>query len=160
PLEGLERLDLVCMMLGKNRDELNQRGATAFRHSQPSLSATPLLQAKGLARGRKLAGVDLTLSRGEILGVAGLVGSGRTETARAICGLDRVDAGEVKFQGTALALESPRDAIDAGMAFLAEDRKAEGIIPELSVRENLTLVVLPKLAKAGVVSSRAQADVV
>ena len=159
-LEGLERLDLVCMMLGKNRDELQKRGATAFRHSQPSLTATPLLEAKGLARGRKLAGVDLTLAKGEIVGVAGLLGSGRTETARVIFGLDRVDRGVVKLNGETLALQSPRDAIDAGMAFLAEDRKAEGIIPELSVRENLTLVLLPKLSKAGVVSRAAQAAVV
>jgi len=160
PLEGLERLDLVCLMLGKNRDELKQGGATAFRQSQPQIETTPLLDAKGLARGRKLGGVDVSLVKGEILGVAGLLGSGRTETARAIFGLDRVERGEVRFQGALLALKSPRDAIDAGMAFLAEDRKAEGIIPDLSVRENLTLVLLPKLAKAGVVSRREQAAVV
>jgi galactofuranose transport system ATP-binding protein len=161
PLEGLERLDLVCLMLGKNRDEL-KKGATAFKHAAAADAAKdkPLLEAKGLARGRKLAGVDLSLVKGEILGVAGLLGSGRTETARAIFGLDRVDEGEVRFGGNKLALKAPADAIDAGMAFLAEDRKAEGIIPELSVRENLTLVVLPKLAKAGVVSRAQQAAVV
>ena len=160
-LEGLERLDLVCLMLGKNRDELT-KGATAFKHMpEGELAAqASLLDAKELRRGRKLEGVSLSVKKGEILGLGGLLGSGRTETARAIFGLDRLDTGEVRLEGKPLSLKSPRSAIDAGIAFLAEDRKAEGIIPELSVRENLTLVVLPKLARAGIVSRSEQTKIV
>ena len=156
PLEGLERIDLVCKMLGKQRDEMTG-GATAF--SRHSGDAT-LLAAKNLQRGNKLRGVSLEVKRGEILGVAGLLGSGRTETARALFGLDALDAGEVSLEGERLELESPRDAIAAGMAFVAEDRKAEGIIPDLSVRENLTLAALPALSRLGIVSRARQREVV
>jgi len=158
-LAGLERIDLVCSMLGKNREELEQ-GATAFEPTPGPAADGALVEARDLRRGQKLAGVSLAVARGEILGVAGLLGSGRTETARAIFGLDPVDSGEVRFRGEVLTRRGTREAIDAGMALLAEDRKAEGIIPDLSVRENLTLVVLPKLAKLGFVSRARQAEIV
>ena len=92
--------------------------------------------------------------------MAGLLGSGRTETARAICGADPVDEGRVELEGRPLSLSAPRDAIEAGLAFLTEDRKAEGIIPELSVRENLTLAALPEMTKMGVVSRAKQNETV
>ena len=165
PLAGLEKLDLVCLMLGKQREELQQKGATAFGDHQtdadrPAADAPPLLRAENLTRGRKLDGVTLGAARGEIVGMAGLLGSGRTETARAIFGADPVDEGAVFLEGERLRLDSPGDAIDAGIAFLSEDRKAEGIIPELSVRENLTLAALPSLSRLGIVSRAEQAAVV
>jgi galactofuranose transport system ATP-binding protein len=170
PLAGLERIDLVCLMLGKQRDELRRKGATAFgeHHAREdetaaataTESAQPLLRAENLTRGRRLDGVSLSAGRGEIVGMAGLLGSGRTEVARAIFGADSVEEGEVYLEGRPLRLRSPNDAIDAGLAFLSEDRKAEGIIPELSVRENLTLAALPQLSKAGVVSRERQREVV
>ena len=165
PLAGLEKIDLVCLMLGKQRDELQKKGATAFGDAQPDAerpadSRRPLLRAENLTRGRKLDGVTLGAARGEIVGMAGLLGSGRTETARAIFGADPVDRGAVYLEGERLKLGSPGDAIDAGIAFLSEDRKAEGIIPELSVRENLTLAALPALSKLGIVSRAEQGAVV
>jgi ribose transport system ATP-binding protein len=166
PLEGLEKIDLVCLMLGKQREELQKRGATAFgehradaKAAAPSADA-PLLRAENLTRGRKLDHVSLEAARGEIVGMAGLLGSGRTETARAIFGADPVDEGRVELEGRPLHLGAPRDAIEAGLAFLTEDRKAEGIIPELSVRENLTLAALPEMTKMGVVSRAKQNEVV
>jgi monosaccharide-transporting ATPase len=161
PLAGLEKIDLVCLMLGKQREELQKRGATAFGEHQAgqSADAAPLLRAENLTRGRKLNSVTLDAGRGEIVGMAGLLGSGRTETARAVFGADPVDEGTVYLEGRPLKLGAPRDAIEAGVAFLSEDRKAEGIIPELSVRENLTLAALPALSKLGVVS-RAEQDAV
>jgi ribose transport system ATP-binding protein len=160
-LAGLERIDLVCLMLGKQRDELRQKGATAFRHTQGDASeATPLLRASNITRGRRLKNVTVDTARGEIVGMAGLLGSGRTETARAIFGADRVEDGEVYLEGSLLNLRSPGDAIDAGLAFLSEDRKAEGIIPELSVRENLTLAALPELTRFGIVSRAEQNAIV
>jgi len=163
PLAGLEKIDLVCLMLGKQREELQKKGATAFGEHQAGEQAAesqPLLRAENLTRGRKLDGVSLGAARGEIVGMAGLLGSGRTETARAIFGADPVDQGAVYLEGERLKLSSPGDAIDAGIAFLSEDRKAEGIIPELSVRENLTLAALPALSKLGIVSRAEQVAVV
>jgi len=160
PLAGLERLDLVCLMLGKQREELERKGATAFGHDVKVAEAQPLLRAENLTRGRKLDGVTLEAGRGEIVGMAGLLGSGRTETARAIFGADAVDKGRVYLEGKLLRLSQPRDAIEAGLAFLSEDRKAEGIIPELSVRENLTLAALPALSKLGIISRAEQNEVV
>jgi ribose transport system ATP-binding protein len=164
PLAGLEKIDLVCLMLGKQREELQKEGATAFgdhpAEADKAADSQPLLRVENLTRGRRLGGVTLGAARGEIVGMAGLLGSGRTETARAIFGADPVDEGAVFLEGERLKLDSPGDAIDAGIAFLSEDRKAEGIIPELSVRENLTLAALPALSKLGVVSRAEQAAVV
>ncbi len=160
PLAGLEKLDLVRSMLGKRRDEL-RHGTTAFgkRHAARP-RGVPLLHAENLTRGRKLNHVTIEVGRGEIVGMAGLLGSGRTETARAIFGADPVEAGQVSLEGKPLKPHSIGDAIDAGMAFLTEDRKAEGIIPELSVRENLTLAALPTLTTMGVVSRARQREIV
>ncbi|MFN2595867.1 MAG: sugar ABC transporter ATP-binding protein [Pyrinomonadaceae bacterium] len=161
PLAGLDRLDLVCMMLGRAREELRSKGATGFGAPHEAVAGeAPLLRAEDLTRGRKLDHVSLDVGRGEIVGLAGLLGSGRTETARAIFGADAVEEGRVSLEGKPLNLRSPNDAIDAGLAFLSEDRKAEGIIPELSVRENLTLAALPALSSLGVVSRRKQNEIV
>ena len=161
-LRSLEKIDLVCLMLGKQRDELRQ-GTTAFEHQEEAAARgtqEPLLRAENLKRGRKLNHVTVEAGRGEIVGVAGLLGSGRTETARAIFGADKIEAGEVYLEGRPLRLRAPGDAIDAGLAFLSEDRKAEGIIPELSVRENLTLAALPALTRFGIVSRARQQEIV
>ncbi len=159
-LAKLERLDLVCLMLGKQRDELQRKGATAFKHHGTAPEFAPLLRAEKLKRGRKLNGVTVEAGRGEIVGIAGLLGSGRTETARAIFGADRIETGTVYLEDMQLNLREPNDAINAGLAFISEDRKAEGIIPELSVRENLTLAALPALSKLGIVSRARQNEIV
>ena len=157
-LAGLEKLDLVCMMLGKQREELRQ-GTTAFKQHEAERDK-PLLRAEDLTRGRKLNHVTVEVGRGEIVGMAGLLGSGRTETARAIFGADPVEKGQIYLEGQPLRIDDVGDAIDAGLAFLTEDRKAEGIIPDLSVRENLTLAALPTLATLGIVSRARQQEVV
>src|SRR5215210_1930381 len=159
-LAGLEKIDLVCLMLGKKREELRQ-GTTAFaKHEATRSGGTPLMRAEDLTRGRKLNHVTVEVGRGEIVGMAGLLGSGRTETARAIFGADALDSGAVYLEGRPLNVRSISRAIDAGLAFLTEDRKAEGIIPELSVRENLTLAALPSLTTLGVVSRVKQQAIV
>jgi ribose transport system ATP-binding protein len=163
-LASLERLDLVCLMLGKQREDL-RKGTTAFGEGgavrgQGPEAGESLLRAENITRGRKLKNMTVEVGRGEIVGLAGLLGSGRTETARVIFGADRADEGEVYLDGRKLRLRSPGDAIDAGLAFLSEDRKAEGIIPELSVRENLTLAALPSLTRLGVVSRSRQQEIV
>ena len=163
-LAGLERLDLVCMMLGKPREAL-QHGTTAFGEhaidaARAADGALPLLRAQGLRRGAKLRDVSIELRAGEILGVAGLLGSGRTETARALFGAAPAEGGEITFKGRPFEPRTPDDAIESGIAFLSEDRKAEGIIPELSIRENLTLAALPTLTRFGIVSRVRQREIV
>ncbi len=159
-LADLDRLDLVCLMLGKQREELERKGATAFDHSAAPVEIEPLMTASNLYRGRHLNDVSVEVGRGEIVGMAGLLGSGRTETARAIFGADDIESGSIELEGKRLNISEPNDAINAGIAFLSEDRKAEGIIPEMSVRENLTLAALPALTSMGVVSRAKQTEIV
>lgn len=159
-LASIEKLDLVCLMLGKQREELRQ-GTTAFaKHDATSAERDPLVRAENLTRGRRLNHVTVEVGRGEIVGMAGLLGSGRTETARAIFGADPVDSGNVYLEGRRLNVSSITSSIDAGLAFLTEDRKAEGIIPDLSVRENITLAALPALTTLGIVSRSKQQAIV
>src|SRR5262249_3995648 len=95
------------------------------------------------------ARLDFTLREGEIVGIAGLVGAGRTELSRALVGVDRAAGGEVRLRGRALRLNSPTDAIRAGLALVPEDRKQQGVILEMAVRENTTLASLRRDARAG-----------
>jgi ribose transport system ATP-binding protein len=164
-LASLERLDLVCLMLGKSREAL-RAGTTAFGEQRRARVAAatersePLLRTDALARGSRLRGVSLEVAQGEIVGVAGLLGSGRTETARAVFGAAPSEQGAVYLDGDRLDPQRPEDAIGAGIGFVSEDRKAEGIIPELSIRENLTLAALPMLTRFGIVSRSKQAEIV
>ena len=160
PIAGLERLDLVCLMLGKSREAL-AAGATAFtEHAERPADETPLLRASALRRGRKLQGVSIQVKRGEVVGLAGLLGSGRTETARAIFGADRPEQGDITIKGQPFEPRSPSAAIAAHIAFVTEDRKAEGIIPDMSVRDNLTLAALPALTRLGIVDRARQRQLV
>ena len=162
PLAELNRLDLVCAMLGKSRESL-QEGSTAFRHMAATPAATeaePLLVAASLGTGAMLHDVSVTIARGEIVGLAGLLGAGRTETARAIFGDVAHASGTMALDGASYGPSNPEEAIRAGVGFVSEDRKAEGVIPDLSVRENLTLAVLGKLTTFGIVSRRRQAALV
>jgi simple sugar transport system ATP-binding protein len=122
-------------------------GAVPPAH-RPELSvdaaATPFLTARGLSRRGAVHPIDLTLCRGEVTGLAGLLGSGRTETARLLFGIDAADGGEVFVKGERASIASPRDAVRLGLAFCSEDRKTEGILPNLSVRENLIIALQAK----------------
>jgi monosaccharide-transporting ATPase len=158
PMSEISRYELVSKMLGRELAEqlshrrADEQGALADRQ--------PLLEAVDLHRGRALDGVSVSIRPGEIVGLAGLLGSGRSETARAIFGADPPDSGTVAVDGAALHLRSPRDAVRNKIGFAPEDRKTEGIIPQLSVRENLTLALLPHLRRHGIVERKRQAETV
>ena len=137
---SLPRLELIGKMLGREvRDERRPAKVETDASSQPS--APPFLEVKGLTRRGAMHPLDLTIAEGEIVGLAGLLGSGRTETARMIFGVDRPDSGEIRLRGEPVSLRSPREAMRRGLAFCSEDRKTEGILPNLSVRENLILAL-------------------
>jgi monosaccharide-transporting ATPase len=160
PLPGLDRLKLISLMLGRDLTEVRTGGVTKFsrQHDRSAGAAaragagSPAVEAHGLTRRHVLDGVDVSVWPGEVVGLGGLLGAGRSETAKAIVGALPLDAGRVLVAGLPLRTGSTKVAIRAGVSLLPEDRKAEGIIPTLSVRENIALAALPSLARAGVVS--------
>jgi galactofuranose transport system ATP-binding protein len=161
PMAGLERLTLISLMLGRELSTVRREGTTAFKadRRRPA-GAQPALRAAGLTVRHKIGEVSFEIHPGEVVGLAGLLGSGRTETVKAIVGALPVDAGSVEVAGTALRRPSPASAARAGVVMLPEDRKSEGIIPSLSVRENIVLAALPRLSRAGVVSTAKQDEIV
>jgi monosaccharide-transporting ATPase len=150
PMTSLPRHSLVSLMLGRTPAPAPapQPGAACERPDDP-----PYLQATGLTRRHTLADVSIELRQGEVLGLGGLLGAGRTETAKAIAGAMTLDAGEVTVAGAPLRNRSITGAIRAGVGLLPENRKTEGIIPGLSVRDNICLAALPRLSRFGVVSN-------
>jgi ribose transport system ATP-binding protein len=156
-MSEVSRIELVTMMLGRElAEQLSQRRSA----EEGTAEGTPVLAASGLKRGRVLDGVDVQVRRGEVVGLAGLLGSGRTETARAVFGADPLDEGTIEIKGRARRMRSPRDAIRQGLGLIPEDRKTEGIVPEMSVRENLTLALLPRLTRRGILDGGRQREVV
>ncbi len=120
---------------------------------QPAPIGEPRLVVRGLSRGRAVRDVSFDVRRGEVLALTGLVGAGRTETARLLFGADRPDAGSIELDGRPLRIRRPRDAIRHGICLLTEDRKAQGLVLGLSVRENVALPNLPRWSSLGFVRS-------
>ena len=133
----LLRVDLVEKMLGESSASL----ATLDAATTDSPDGAIVLSARGARSGRMRTAVDLDLSEGEVLGFAGLLGSGRTELARALTGIDPLEGGRVLLDGDALAPGRPRDAIGRGVVYSSENRRAEGVLGDLSVLENITLAL-------------------
>ncbi len=138
---------LVAAMIGR-RIEL------AFPALPPIAPGAPVvLKAEGLTRRGAIEDISLEVRAGEILGLAGLVGSGRSEIARALFGADRLDAGRISIDGEPVSIRTPRDAAAAGIAMLPESRKEQGLFMERTVRDNATIAMLPQLASGGVVDT-------
>ncbi len=161
PMAEIGKLELVARMLGKELGEVRREGQTGFRDAgRRAGSGRALLEVDHIERGRALQGATVAVREGEIVGLAGLLGSGRTEVARVVFGADQIERGEVRFGGQPTHFRGPGDAIRAGIGFCSEDRKVEGIVPHLSVRENLTLAALPVLARHGIVDHDRQREIV
>ncbi len=158
-LEDLARVELVSLMLGRSVDKLQRGGTTAFTGSVGS-DAPPVIVASDLSRRHQIEGIDVTIKPGEVVGLGGLLGSGRSETLKAMAGVMQLDRGSVSVEGRPVRAGSIGAAIRAGIVMLPEDRKAEGIVPGLSVRDNIVLAALPRLSKAGFTSRRNQDAVV
>lgn len=129
------RLELVSKMIGKDLNELKsgERGTSNKAFEKKRL----FLQGKNISKKGKIAPFDIDIHEGEIVGLAGLLGSGRTELARLMFGADKADTGEIKINGSKKNLTSPMQAISNGIAFCSENRKTEGIIADLTIRENM-----------------------
>lgn len=150
----MSKLDMVAAMLGRNPEEIAMGGTTGFS-SNGHVSDEVLLSVENLKGATGLKNVSFDLNKSEILGLAGLLGSGRSEVARAIFGLDHdLRRGKISLSGEELNINHPMQAIEKGFAFCSEDRKEDGIIPQLSVRENLTLVLLPKISRYGLIDEQ------
>jgi len=157
-LSEIGKFDLISTMLGR---EIVRASGQATAFGAPLVaSGSALFSAEGLSDGRQVRQVGFALRKGEITGFAGLLGAGRTETARLIFGATRPKTGRMMLDGAPFAPRHPADAIAAGIGFCTEDRKIEGIVPEMTVAENMMLALMPKLARAGIVDEARQRDIV
>jgi galactofuranose transport system ATP-binding protein len=154
PVRELTRTSLIALMLGRDITEASR--VTEFAEESGAMRGDVLLEARGLTRLHVLQGVDVTVHRGEVVGLAGLLGSGRSSTAKAIYGAQGLDSGDVAIAGRPVPSGSVRAAIAAGIALIPEDRKAEGIVPGLSVRDNITLGIVSSLARFGMLRGSIQ----
>jgi ABC-type sugar transport system ATPase subunit len=120
----------------------------------------PVLEIRHLSGKGMVGGVSLSARKGEILGLAGLVGAGRTELARIICGVDERIGGQILLDGQEVDIRSPSDAVRLGIGLVPEDRKGQGLVLKMDVRENVTLAILRRLARwLGAISRREQREV-
>ena len=142
PAKELDRDKLIKLMVGRELTDL-------FPKEEAEIGEV-VLSVQGLNRGAVVKDVSFELHRGEILGLAGLMGAGRTEVLETIFGIEKADSGEIVLNGRALRIKQPSDAIRAGMALLTEDRKLNGIMGVLSVRDNITAAALPRYSPRGV----------
>ena len=156
PIAELTKLEMVSLMIGRDAESILERKRTVSGGTDDRQS---VLKATGLSRGRRTKEISIDIGTGEILGVAGLLGSGRTELARILFGDDEPESGRMEVKGELVSMRSPRDAIRLGFGFCSEDRKDEGLFPNMSVMDNITMASLPELSKAGILSRTAQREV-
>jgi len=139
--DGITRDRLISMMVGRELSTIYPKQAVEM--------GPPVLEAKGFDRKGIFSGIGFVVHRGEILGIAGLIGSGRSEIMRALYGLDPLDSGELYLEGKKISIRSPRDAIRKGIVMVNEDRKGYGLVLCRSVRENIALQNLEHLTSIG-----------
>ena len=139
-IENLPRVQLVAKMMGKDFDDL----ASIKADGVSTVRDEVVVETKGLGCKGSIKPFDFDIRKGEVVGLTGLLGSGRSEMARSIYGADNADSGELFVKGKKLVVNKPLDAIMSGMAYLPENRKEEGIIADLSVRENIIIALQAK----------------
>ena len=138
--KDLPRVMLVAKMMGKDFDDLAD---IKGEHAELE-EFIPVIEAEGIGRKGSIRPFNFTVNKGEVVGLTGLLGSGRSELVRAIYGADKPDSGKIKVNGKEVKINSPLDAMKLGMAYLPEDRKKDGIIADLSVRENIIIALQAK----------------
>jgi ribose transport system ATP-binding protein len=149
PASDLTIDSLIRLMVGRDLSEKFPK--------EPVPPGKEVLRVEGLNQGSRLQDINFSVYAGEVLGIAGLVGAGRTELVRAIFGADPIDSGRIYIDGKPVVISSPRDAIRHGIALLTEDRKQQGLFLQMSVRENITMAVLDRLTHTQVTSPSKEA---
>ncbi len=157
-MANVDQLRLISLMLGRDANEVRHSGSTAFDRSRVA-TGEPVLRAEHLTARHELDDVSLSIRPGEIVGLGGLLGAGRTETARALAGALPLDSGTVAVGGRTLR-HSTAAAIRSGVVMLPEDRKADGILPGLSVRDNIVIAALSRVSHGGLMSATKQDEIV
>jgi ribose transport system ATP-binding protein len=148
PSQETDQGQLIKMMVGRTLGEIYPR-----RHIEPG---EEILSVKGLSQEGSFADVSFSLARGEILGLFGLVGSGRTQVARCIFGAEPPTSGEIRLEGKVIRPKSPRDAMKAGIALLTEDRKRDGLVMSCPIRDNVSLATMQQVSRWGFLDRREQ----
>jgi simple sugar transport system ATP-binding protein len=138
---SLPRIELIAKMLGKSSFDLAQMSEEKFKHEFTSEGDSRVLQANGLGRKGVVEPIDLELHRKEVVGIAGLLGSGRTEVANLIFGIEPPDSGTMEVNGVKTTRFSPLESLRNGIGLCPEDRKEEGIVGDLTIRENIILAL-------------------
>lgn len=150
----LNKNALIALMVGREIDGVRAAFRFHENHSKIVDAERPtVLSVQNLTKKGKFKDINFEIHAGEVLGIAGLMGAGRTEIARAIFGLDNFDSGEIILNGNKVKIKSPEDAIKNGIGYVSEDRKALGFIPALSIKENISLSSLANFSKAWFVNS-------
>lgn len=152
----ITKVELVSMMIGKDATDIMAQAHSTYEAKEEAT----ILKAEEIKDTVKLRGVSLEIKKGEILGLAGLLGSGRTEFAKVVFGDNVHHEGTIDINGRPAKLKLPKDAIARGFAFCSEDRKVEGIFPNMSIRENMTIAILPKISRMGIVDKKKQKEIV
>jgi ribose transport system ATP-binding protein len=152
PIKEVTRARLIRMMVGRPLEEIFPRAARP--------RGAPALTAMNVSTKRLPHPASLTLYEGEILGLAGMVGAGRTEVARALFGADPLLSGKILLKDTLIQPRSPKEAVEAGLALVPEDRKTQGLFLEQSIRSNITLSSLDKLTRFGVIQRRQETETI
>ena len=150
PASELNQRTLITLMVGREIDTLFPVNS--------SPKGDEILSVRNLSRTGSFSDISFAVHAGEVLGLAGLMGAGRTEIARAIFGMDPISSGEIYLHGNAITIKSPYDAIRQGIGYVSEDRKAFGFIPRLSVRHNITLSSVATHTKGGFIQARRDAE--
>ncbi|MET0423218.1 MAG: sugar ABC transporter ATP-binding protein [Actinoplanes sp.] len=160
PTSDITRRQLIGRMLGRDAAEVEEGSRTRLAGRRAVADAAPVLRAEHMNRRLILEDVSVVVRPGEVVGLAGLLGSGRSETAKAVFGALPLDSGTIEVDGRPLTHQTPASRIRQGIAMLPEDRKAEGIIPDMSIRDNIGLAALPQLTRAGLVSRKKVDEIV
>src|SRR6185436_9574629 len=145
-VRGVSKSELIRLMVNRELTDLFPKEKTA--------RGPEVVRVENLSTKTGLKDISFTLHKGEVLGIAGLLGAGRTELARAIFGLDKISSGNIYVSGVAQKMSSPRSAIKSGIGFLTEDRKSQGLVLPLSVERNLCLSSVDKFSRWGIMNSR------
>ena len=157
--EKLPRIELIAKMLGRDVTESQGESGTASG-TETIKEKEVFYQIRGMERQGSISAFDLDICTGEVLGLAGLLGSGRTEIARLLFGIDRPQKGETRLEGSAVSISSPRKAIGHYFGFCPEDRKTEGIISDLTVRENIILAIQARNGIFNIIPRKKQDEIV